>query len=46
MIGFMQAQKGFFDMSKEAIVRQDIDEFLCNISASVQGYVPSDDEKK
>lgn len=37
LIGLMNAQKTFFEIGREAIVRKDIDEFVGNISASVQG---------
>lgn len=37
LIGLMNAQKTFFEIGKEAILRKDIDEFVGNINASVQG---------
>ncbi|ELU15980.1 hypothetical protein CAPTEDRAFT_171114 [Capitella teleta] len=37
LIGYMHAQKAFFDMGRETLATQDLDDFLSNISASVQG---------
>ncbi|KAK2151697.1 hypothetical protein LSH36_354g02021 [Paralvinella palmiformis] len=41
LIGYMQAHKGFFDMSKEAIVRPDTDEFLvqCELNEETKNTV-------
>lgn len=37
LIGYMHAQKGFFAMGHEAVSRCEIDDFLANIQASIQG---------
>lgn len=39
LIGYMHAQKAFFDMGRETLATQDLDDFLSNINASVQGLV-------
>ncbi len=37
MLGYMQAQKAFFDMGKDVVIKKEMDDFLVNINASVQG---------
>jgi len=39
VIGFVQAQKTFFEMGNETLSRKDFDDFIANISASVQRFV-------
>jgi DCC-interacting protein 13 alpha len=39
LIGIMQAQKTFFEMGHEATSRSEVNEFVANIGASVQGFV-------
>jgi len=38
VIGFIQAQKTFFEMGIEMLSRKDVDDFVANIVASVQRY--------
>jgi DCC-interacting protein 13 alpha len=38
LIGLMQGKKAFFQMGKEATDKTEIDDFLSNTLASVQGY--------
>lgn len=39
VIGFVQAQKTFFDMGNETLSRKEFEDFVANISASVQRQV-------
>ena len=39
LIGYMHAQKAFFEMGRESLANEELDDFLANINASVQGYV-------
>ena len=39
VIGFVQAQKTFFDMGNETLSRKEFEDFVGNISASVQRQV-------
>ena len=37
LLGYMQAVKASYEMGKEAVAKDEIDAFVANISASVQG---------
>jgi len=44
VIGLVQAQKMFFEMGNESLSRKDFDDFVANITASVQRYVIHSDD--
>ena len=39
ILGYMHAQRSFFTMSKDAVAKDEIDDFLSNINASCQAWV-------
>jgi DCC-interacting protein 13 alpha len=39
LLGIMHAQKTFFEMGHEVTSRSEVNEFVANIGASVQGFV-------
>ena len=41
LISIVHAQKAFYELGKESILRPEVDQFLANITTSVHGYVSS-----
>ena len=39
LVGYVYAQRAFFEMGKDATGKTEIEQFLSNINASIQAYV-------
>lgn len=38
VLGYLHAQRAFFPMGQDAVCKKEVEDFLSNIGASVQGY--------